>query len=56
MTKDDKCATNINKELTKAQQDFLDFCKELGYGKAEVLIRDGQPVYASYIKQDHKFG
>ena len=44
------------KQLTKAQQEFLDFCEKLGYGKIEIVIKDGQPVYATQVKQDTKFG
>lgn len=33
------------KELSKAQKAFLDFCKELKFGKIEVIIRDGEPKH-----------
>ena len=47
----------MDEELTKEQKDFLDLCKEIGYGKIqEVIVQNGQPVYASTVKQDYKFG
>lgn len=30
--------------LTKAQLSFLNYCKELGWGRVEVVIQDGEPV------------
>lgn len=32
-------------ELSKAQQAFLEKCKEIGWGKIEVLIKDGEPKF-----------
>ena len=57
MTEKDKSATNQYKELSKAQADFLALCGEIGYGKIqEVIVQKGEPVYASTVKQDYKFG
>lgn len=52
MTKENSCATT---ELSKAQLAFLTYCKEFGWGKLEVTIKNGQPVMVSPIKQDIKF-
>ena len=41
-------------ELTKAQKNFLDYCKQFGWGKLEVTIKNGEPVMVSPIKQDIK--
>ncbi len=43
-------------ELTKAQVDFLKYCKEIKYGKIEVVIKDGEPVYSTQAKEGRKFG
>ena len=32
-------------QLSKAQQAFLEKCKEIGWGKIEVLIKDGEPKF-----------
>jgi len=42
------------KKLTKAQKNFLDYCKKFAWGKVEVIIKDGEPVMVSPIKQDIK--
>ncbi len=42
-------------ELTKAQRGFLQYCLKFGWGKLEVIIKDGQPVMVTPIKQDVKF-
>lgn len=56
MTNSDRCAL-IDKELSKAQRDFLDLCQKIGFGKInEVIVQNGEPVYASTVKQDYKFG
>ncbi len=39
--RDDIIKSNI---LTKAQIKFLEYCKELGYGKVEVTVKNGEPV------------
>lgn len=41
-------------ELTKAQKAFLKYCLEFGWGKLEVVVKDGQPVMITPIKQDIK--
>lgn len=42
-------------ELTKPQKAFLEYCKEFGWGKLEVMVKNGEPVMASPLKQDFKF-
>ena len=42
-------------KLTKAQKAFLDYCKQLGYGKLEVTVKDGQPVLAVKREELIKF-
>jgi len=32
-------------KLSKAQQTFLEKCKEIGWGKVEVIIKDGEPKF-----------
>ncbi len=44
MTNKNGSATVNIDTLTKAQLNFLAYCKELGYGRVEVVIQDGQPV------------
>ena len=41
-------------ELTKAQADFLEFCKEYGYGKLIVTVKKGDPVFSRELEHDHK--
>lgn len=52
MTENKSCETI---EVTEHQKAFLDYCQELGYGKIEVVIRDGEPVYGTQVKIDVKF-
>ena len=41
-------------ELTKAQLAFLEYCEKFGWGKIEVVVKNGQPVMVSPIKQETK--
>ena len=41
--KDSNAILNID-ALSKAQLAFLEFCKEIGWGKFEVEVRNGEPV------------
>jgi hypothetical protein len=41
-------------ELTKAQKNFIEYCKAFGWGKIEVTIKDGQPVMVSPVRQEVK--
>jgi hypothetical protein len=53
LTQENNSAT-LKEELTKAQIAFLEYCKEFGWGKLEVTVKDGMPVMISPIKQDIK--
>ncbi len=44
----------IPSELSKAQQNFLEFCKEFGWGKLEVEVKHGEPVLSREIEHAHK--
>ena len=54
MTNRDNGATLIKTELSKAQMAFIEYCKEFGWGKLEVIVKGGEPVMVSPIKQDIK--
>ena len=56
LDKEEREVYNISKieNMTKTQLNFLTFCKEFGWGKVEVIVKDGQPVMVSPIKQDFK--
>ena len=41
-------------DLTKAQKNFIEYCKKFGWGKVEVIVKDGQPVMVSPIKHETK--
>ena len=43
------------KELTKAQIKFLEYCQKLGWGRIEVIIKNGEPVMAIQAYHDEKF-
>lgn len=47
MTTKDNCELI---QVTKPQRNFIDYCKEFGWGTVEVTIKDGQPVMVSPIK------
>ena len=38
----------MKEEITKAEQSLLDYCKELEWGKFEVEVKNGQPVFTHY--------
>ena len=46
---------NCNIVLSKAQKAFLDYCKEFGWGKLEVVIKNGEPTIARIVEQTVKF-
>ena len=54
MTETANSATLIESELTKAQRAFIDFCKDFGWGKLEVTVKNGEPVKSREIEHDHK--
>ncbi len=41
--------------LSRTQKNFLAYCKQLGYGKLEVIIKDGEPVLAVKKEELIKF-
>ena len=43
-----------NKELSKTQLNFLEYCEKFGWGKLEVTVKNGEPVLVTPIKQDFK--
>jgi len=47
---------NNEKEMvvTKAQADFLEFCKQYGWGKLEVTIVRGEPVASKELERTHR--
>ena len=45
----------MNSSLTKAQINFLAYCKKLEYGKLEVTIKNGEPVLAVKREESIKF-
>ena len=42
------------REITKVQASFLEFCKEFGWGKIEVTVKNGEPVMSKEIVREHK--
>ena len=54
MTNKRNCGNTENKELTKAQLNFLEYCEKFGWGTLEVTVKNGEPVMVSPIKQDFK--
>lgn len=54
LTKPTNSVNLVTVELTKAQVKFLEFCKEFGWGKLEVQVKDGEPVMSRELEHDHK--
>ena len=54
LTPDGVCATVIVNELSEAQVDFLRCCQNLGWGKLEVTVQDGEPAFSKVIEQTHR--
>lgn len=44
----------IVKEISKTQADFLEFCKEYGWGKLEVSVVRGEPVASKELERTHR--
>ncbi len=44
-----------DKELTEAQRKFLEYCQKIGWGKIEVIIKNGEPVMAIQAYHNEKF-
>jgi len=34
----------MSEELTKAQLNFIEYCKKFGWGTLSVIVKNGQPV------------
>ena len=45
---------NCNIVLSKVQKAFLEFCKEFGWGKLEVTVKNGEPVMSKELSKEHK--
>jgi len=41
--------------LSKAQKAFLEYCREIDWGKVEVIIKGGEPVFVTRGLRDTKF-
>lgn len=41
--------------LRETDREFIRFCRRLKWGKVEVMIKDGEPVMASVIREDFRF-
>lgn len=54
MTQENK-GVMLKEELTKAQIAFLEYCKEFGWGRLEVTIKNGEPTIARIVEQTVKF-
>ena len=46
--------TIMIERLTTAQVKFLIYCKNFGWGKLEVTVKNGEPVMVSPIRQEVK--
>ena len=42
-------------ETSKADLKFIAFCRDLGWGKIELLIKDGRPTMATIVRRDFRF-
>jgi hypothetical protein len=45
---------NSGSVLTKAQRNFIEFCKEFEWGKLEVTVRNGEPVASKELEKTHR--
>lgn len=46
---------NVTPRLTETDLRFVEFCRELRWGKVEVVIKDGVPVMATVVRHDFRF-
>ena len=51
MTKLEKGVNNKEQELSEAQLDFLKTCQEIQWGKLEVQVQNGEPVYTRLLEK-----
>lgn len=50
-----KSSDNVKEiELTQTQLNFLEFCKKFAWGKLEVTVQNGEPVYSKEIERTHQ--
>lgn len=42
------------KEITDAQKDLLQLCKDVGWGKIEVIVQNGEPDHSRVLEWTHK--
>jgi len=54
LTNQEKGANTESIELSKTQLNFLEFCKQYGWGKIEVKIKNGEPCMSREIEHDYK--
>ena len=54
MTESEKGDITNNKELSKTQLNFLEFCKRFGWGKVEVTVVNGEPVGSKELEKTHR--
>lgn len=51
MTNETKSAI---KDITEAQRDFLSVCEKLGWGKIELIVKNGEPATSRIIEWTHQ--
>ena len=44
----------IERKVTPAQDDFLDYSEKFGWGKLEVAVKNSEPVMSRELEHDHK--
>ena len=44
----------MKEEITKAEQALLDYCRELEWGRFDVEVKNGQPVFIRHPIKDVK--
>ena len=54
MTRLEKGAYTKNQELTEAQLDFLETCREIQWGKLEVTVQAGEPAYTRLLEKTYQ--
>lgn len=54
MTNSDNSDNLAKVEISKTQKSFLDFCKEYKWGKLEVTVKNGEPVFSKELVKEHK--
>ena len=44
----------VKEDLTEAQLDFLRTCQEIGWGKLEVHVQNGEPAFSRETERTHQ--